>query len=401
MFRVSRYNVPMPTISVQLPAAAAPAYEVRIAPNLLADLGSLVHSVAPAPSAAIISDDHVARHYLTAARMSLQTAGYRVIEFVFPSGESSKTLATASTAFERLLAVKGGGGVERATPIIALGGGVVGDLAGFVSATILRGTPFIQCPTTLLAAVDASVGGKVGVDHAVGKNLIGAFHQPRMVITDIATFQTLPAREIRCGLAECIKHAIIRDASLFTFISDNLPAILAPKPSLPILTELVARNVQIKADVVMLDPFEKSLRALLNLGHTTAHALETITGYGTKSSALNPQHSVHSTSLQHGEAVALGMVVAARLAVSLNKLPASTAAEITSLIARAGLPTHFPNLDINATLSVMATDKKVTNGQLLFILPTSIGTAEKVAAIDPALIRAAVASLAQPRPAHS
>ncbi len=288
-------------VHIQLPAPPAPAYDVLVESGALSNLGTHADTVAPAPSCGLITDTNVAPLYLAAAKTSLQAAGYRVIEHIIPAGEAHKNIQTATTAIDAMLNAR----IERATPIIALGGGVVGDLAGFVAATVLRGVPFIQVPTTLLAAVDASVGGKVGIDHAAGKNLIGAFHQPRLVLTDIATFRTLPPREVRCGLAECIKHAIIRDADLFAFITAQLPQILAHDPAA--MQELVAWNVRIKAAIVQEDPFEHGVRALLNLGHTFGHAIETITNY----------------QIQHGECIALGTIAASRLSQNRQTIAAA------------------------------------------------------------------------------
>ena len=298
-----------------------------------------------------------------------------------PAGEQHKTFRSVSDAFDTILSHKAGG-VERATPVIALGGGVVGDLAGIVAAALLRGVPFIQVPTTLLAAVDASVGGKVGVDHATGKNLIGAFHQPKIVLTDIATFATLPPRELRGGLAECIKHAVIRDPALFAFIADNVPKIMACDPET--LAHLVAANVAIKAAIVHEDPFEKSVRALLNLGHTFGHALETV---------------LHFTGLIHGEGVALGMIAAGRLACALGGKDAFPAADLTKLITLidyVGLPTYCVELDVDKALAAMMADKKVRSGKLRFILPTKIGHARIATDVPPEKVRAALDSLRQP-----
>jgi 3-dehydroquinate synthase len=364
----------MSTIHVAIPSSAPAPYEVRIQAGLLKTLGPAVQALAPAPSCAIISDSTVAPLYLQTAVQSLTSAGYRVIEHVFPAGEESKTIQTAVTALDAILNAK----IERRTPVIALGGGVVGDLAGFVAATLLRGVPFIQCPTTLLAAVDASVGGKVGVDHPAGKNLIGAFHQPRVVLTDIATFSTLPPREMCGGLAECIKHAVIRDVSLFDFISSNLSNIMSCDEAA--LSELVARNVAIKAAIVQQDPYEKSVRALLNLGHTFGHAIETL-------------H--HYKGVSHGEAVALGMIAAARLAHARGTFPTDDLRKLHTLIKQANLPTSI-RVDPDHALAAMATDKKVQGGRIRLILPTRIGQAEIVTDAAPQEIRAALLQLAEP-----
>jgi 3-dehydroquinate synthase len=361
----------MTTVPIQIPTLPAATYDVQVAPNVLQSLGRQVRAVAPAPSCGLISDSNVAPLYLEVARRSLAAADYRVITHIIPAGEDHKNIHTAIAAMDTLL----NAGIERATPVIALGGGVVGDLAGFVAASLLRGVPFIQVPTTLLAAVDASVGGKVGIDHPAGKNLIGAFHQPRLVLTDIATFCTLPQREIRCGLAECIKHAIIRDASLFQFIADHLPKILANHCAA--VEELVTRNIRIKAAIVQEDPFEHGVRALLNLGHTFGHAIENVTDY----------------RVQHGECVALGIITAARLSHARGTLPAQAVAQITSLIAAVGLPAALPQLDLQRTLALMTTDKKVRAGKIRFIIPTSIGTAKIIDDATPEQVHNALASL--------
>jgi 3-dehydroquinate synthase len=364
----------MTTVHIQLPAPAAPAYDVVVAPDLLDSLGQHVRAVAPAPSCALVSDTNVAPLYLATAKDSLAAAGYRVIEHVIPAGEDHKHIHTAVAVIDTILNAR----IERATPVIALGGGVVGDLAGFVAASVLRGVPFVQVPTTLLAAVDASVGGKVGIDHPTGKNLIGAFHQPRLVLTDISAFRTLPIRELRCGLAECIKHAIIRDASLFQFIADHLPRILACDTTA--LQELVTRNVRIKAAIVQEDPFEHGVRALLNLGHTFGHAIENVTDY----------------RVQHGECVALGTIAAARLSHARGTLSARAVDRIITLITAAGLPASLPDLDLEPTLAIMTTDKKVRGGKIRFVIPTSIGAAQIIDDTTPDQIRAALASLRSP-----
>jgi 3-dehydroquinate synthase len=339
----------MSEIHIQLPPSANIAYPVLIGSHLLPELGPRVKERAPSPSCAVISDENVAGHYLPAAKASLEAAGYRVCSFVFPAGEANKTLRTVTAAYDAILSAR----LERTSPVIALGGGVTGDLAGFVSSTLLRGVPFIQVPTTLLAAVDASVGGKVGVDHAMGKNLIGAFHQPAAVFTDVTTFKTLPPLEIQCGLAECVKHAIIKDAKLFEYIQHNVEDILSCHTDS--LSELVAWNVQIKAMVVMADPFERGERALLNLGHTFGHALETLAGY---------------SNLAHGQAVSLGIVAACHLAAQRGEFPRAAALAVESLLTRIGLPVRIYISDPAAVFKAMGSDKKIIAGRLRLILPS-------------------------------
>lgn len=364
----------MMTIRVEIDASAGEEYEIRIGSGLLAGLGAAVREISPAPSCCIVTDSSVGPIYLEPAKAALAAAGFRVIAHTIPAGEEHKNLRTFSGAVDAFL----NGGVERATPLIALGGGVVGDLAGFVAASLLRGVPFVQAPTTLLSAVDASVGGKVGIDHAAGKNLIGAFHQPRAVITDIATFQTLPLREIRCGLAECIKHGVIRDAGLFGWIEKNMMRILACE--MAAMEELVSRNVVIKAKIVREDPFEHGVRALLNLGHTFGHAIENVCGYA---------------GIQHGEAVALGMIAAGRLAVSLGKFSRDELGRLIAVIQAAGLPVNWPGLDADKTFAAMHTDKKMRGGKLRLVLPVRIGSAEIVTDVPAEPIRAAISTLAR------
>ena len=365
----------MSEIYIQLPPSTAIAYPVHVGSHLLPQLGQRIQQCAPSPSCALITDDHVAKYYLPTMKASLESAGYRVCTFVFPAGETNKTLHTVAAAYDALLSAR----LERSSPVIALGGGVTGDLAGFVGSTLLRGVPFIQVPTTLLAAVDASVGGKVGVDHAMGKNLIGAFHQPAAVFTDVATFKTLPPLEIQCGLAECVKHAIIKDARLFEFIDHNLSAVLACDPAA--LAELVAWNVQIKAAVVMADPFERGDRALLNLGHTFGHALETLSGFA---------------NLAHGQAVALGLVAACRLAADRGEFPDASALAVESLLTRIGLPVRIPIADPAAVFKAMGSDKKIIAGHLRLILPSEhIGQARIAADIPESQIMQAIGYIQQ------
>ncbi|HMD54468.1 MAG TPA: 3-dehydroquinate synthase [Phycisphaerae bacterium] len=364
----------MPTVRIKLESTAAPRYDIQIGDGLLAKLGSLVKSVAPAASCGVITDQNVAKFYLAAAEDSLQHAGFRTIFHIIPAGEENKNLLTVSAALDAFLNAR----LERSSPIIALGGGVVGDSAGLVAAVMLRGVPLIQVPTSLLAMVDSSVGGKVGVDHAMGKNLIGAFHQPRLVVTDVIALRTLPDVELRCGLAECIKHGIIKSRDLFDFITVNLEKIKQHDPA--VLSELVARNVRIKAAIVMEDPFENGPRALLNLGHTFGHALETVAVY---------------TGLRHGEAVALGMIAAGRLAQTRKLITKDDVEKIQSLIVAVDLPVHLPSLDIDAAFTAMHSDKKVRDGRLRFILPTTIGEAQIVSGVPETQIRDALKFLIQ------
>jgi 3-dehydroquinate synthase len=303
----------------------------------------------------------------------MQGAGYNVKAHAVPPGEDHKTLQQCAGLYDVLVDAK----LERRSPIVALGGGVIGDTAGFVAATYLRGVPFVQCPTTLLAMVDASVGGKVGVNLPRGKNLVGAFWQPQLVVCDTDTLATLPPRELRCGLAECVKHGVIRDAGLFAWLEENLDQVMALDRAA--LVELVRWNVQIKADVVMADEKETGERAHLNFGHTFAHAIEATSGFG---------------HYHHGEAVALGMVAATRLAASAGRVKPQLLDRLVQLLNRIGLPTRAADLAPTPQLiDAMRLDKKVAAGRIRLILPDKLGAVSIVNDTPDAAIVAAWDSL--------
>lgn len=326
-------------------------YDITIQPGLLARVGDYVARLCKSKRAGIVTDSHVAPHYASVVAESLRSAGIEPIIATLSAGEDHKTLADLSGVYDTLLSAR----VERSTPILALGGGVVGDMTGFVAATILRGVPFVQIPTTLLAMVDASVGGKTGINHVVGKNLIGAFHQPIAVLIDPAVLKTLPPRELRGGLAECIKHDIIRDAEGFNRLERDIGRAL--QLDLDYLTQLVAHNVAIKARVVEADPFEHGERAHLNFGHTFGHAIETVSHY----------------EYSHGECVALGMVAAARMAVDLGMLDEASRRRIVGVIEQAKLPVRGLELPTKDIVDAMIFDKKVRGGRVRFVLPDRIG----------------------------
>jgi 3-dehydroquinate synthase len=326
-------------------------YDIAIQPGLLSDVGPAVARLTQAKKAAVVTDSNVGPTYAKSVTDSLSSVGIESVVATIPAGEDRKNLAGLSLIYDQILAAR----IERSTPILALGGGVIGDMAGFVAATVLRGVPFVQIPTTLLAMVDASVGGKTGINHSTGKNLIGAFHQPLAVLIDPNTLKTLPGRELRGGLAECIKHEIIRDSEGFGRLESSIDRAVAG--DIDMLAQLVAHNVAIKAKVVEADPFEKGERAHLNFGHTFGHAIETVSHY---------QYS-------HGECVALGMVAASRLASHLHLLDEDSRRRIVKLIARAGLPVGNLGLDPRAVADAMAFDKKVRGGRIRFILPDRIG----------------------------
>ncbi|NJL31802.1 MAG: 3-dehydroquinate synthase [Phycisphaerales bacterium] len=328
-------------------------YAVHVAPGLLADTGRLVREVLPHDRAAMFMDATVAPLHGPALQKSLAKAGYQVVVQNVPSGEEYKNLDTVRGMYDLMLDAK----LERKSPVVALGGGVLGDTAGFVAATYLRGVPLVQVPTTLLAMVDSSVGGKVGVNVPQGKNLIGAFHQPAVVVVDPQTLLTLPMRELRCGLAECVKHGVIRRPDKFQWLSEQLEQVMCM--DVETLAELVDWNVRIKADVVMKDEKETGERAHLNFGHTFGHAIEATAGYGT---------------FHHGEAVALGMVAATTLAVNIGRCDKSVLHDLVSLLERIGLPVRAGNLPATGVLmEAMTLDKKVASGVIRLVLPVRMG----------------------------
>jgi len=350
------------------------SYDVRIGAGLLGQLGSAVADVGEVRSAVVVTETTVGPLYAGRAVESLKSAGLSASAIEFPAGEVNKTLSTFSRVIDALFAVSPP--IDRSTVLVALGGGVPGDLGGFVAATALRGLRLFQCPTSLLADVDASVGGKTAVDHEVGKNLIGAFHQPVGVLIDVATLRTLPPRELAGGLAECVKHAVIRDAGLLEFIEDQADALLAVAAD--VTTELIARNVAIKAGVVAADERESGERTHLNFGHTIGHAIEARGGYG---------------EVSHGEAVSLGMVAACRLAVGRGLLEDEAAARVEELLGRLALPVRRPGLDADEIWRIMQHDKKALGGQVRMVLPVMLGAVAIFDDITPHAVRDAVAYL--------
>jgi len=329
-------------------------YDIHIEAGALGRLGEWTRQVAPHGRCALLADRAVDERFGAAASASLREAGYTVSHAAFESGESSKTLSTVAHLYDVLLRDK----LERRSPVIALGGGVTGDMVGFVAATYLRGVPFVQCPTTLLSMVDASVGGKVGFNVPQGKNLIGAFYQPAAVVIDPQTLTTLPARELRCGLAECVKHGLLGDAELFAWIEAQLDGVLAL--DLPVLTELIERNVRIKARIVVADEKEQGIRAWLNLGHTFAHAIEATAGYG---------------EILHGEAVGLGLIAAAWLSIERGHCDSAVLPRLQALLQRIGLPLRVELPPVAALMEAMTYDKKAQDGRLRLILLDGIGRA--------------------------
>jgi 3-dehydroquinate synthase len=339
------------TVSVQL---GNRSYAIKIAPGLIDQLGRECARLKLGARCAIITDTNVSRRFAKAAFNSLVTTGFSPSLVVVPAGETAKSLKTVQTCYDLLAAHR----LERKSFIVALGGGVVGDLAGFVAATYLRGIAFVQVPTTLLAQVDSSVGGKVGVNLKAGKNLVGAFYQPRLVLCDLDTMRTLPERELRAGLAEVIKYGIIYDARLFAQLERDLPKLL--RREFKTLAAVVARCCEIKADIVGQDETENGLRAVLNFGHTLGHAIENISGYG---------------KFLHGEAIAIGQVITAKLSFALTGLSGRDAGRIRDLFKLAGLP-YFINLNAiqrKKLFAAMKLDKKVSGGEIKFVLARKIG----------------------------
>jgi 3-dehydroquinate synthase len=336
------------------------SYEIVIGAGLLAEAGRRIAPLLARPVTAIVTDENVARHHLLALRNSLAAAGIAATAIVLPPGEATKSFKHLAELCDRLLAA----GVERRDMIVALGGGVIGDLAGFAAAILRRGVGFIQIPTTLLAQVDSSVGGKTGINSARGKNLIGAFHQPAAVIADIALLETLPKRELAAGYAEVAKYGLLGDAAFFQLLEARSGAILSGDRQARI--HAIRTCCEAKARVVAADETETGVRALLNLGHTFAHALEAATGY--------------SDRLLHGEAVAIGMVQAFRFSEMLKLCAGGTAGRVAAHLKRAGLPVHTRDIPGHLPppedlLATMCQDKKAQAGKLTFILVRAIGEA--------------------------
>ena len=350
------------------------SYDITIAEGALARVGELTREALGAKlrRVAIISNERVHGLYGRQVEASLKRAGIGSATHLIGDGERAKSLRTAERAWGFLIANR----FERRDAIVALGGGVVGDLAGFVAATFLRGVEVVQIPTTLLAQIDSSVGGKTAVNHALGKNLIGAFHQPRAVIIDPATLGTLSARELRAGLYEAVKYGVIRDRILASFIQTHLDRIRALDPATMI--RVIARCCEIKAEVVGADERESGLRRILNFGHTVGHALEAVTAY---------------RRLKHGEAVGYGMKCASAIAEKAGIIPAAEAAAIRQSVDSLGRLPRIDDLRAQDVVSAMAHDKKVVQGKLPLILPTRVGDVLVRDDVPPPVIREAVRGL--------
>ena len=343
----------METVHVDL---GTRGYPIHVGHGILRDFGEAYVDRGLGRSAAIITNPTVAPLYLEPVREGLEDAGVSVSLISMPDGEEHKTLETAGSIHGDLIRA----GLDRKSCIVALGGGVIGDAAGFVAATYMRGIDFVQIPTTIVAQVDASVGGKTAVDHPLGKNMIGAFHQPRMVYIETETLATLPRRELVSGMGEVIKHAVIRDPELFGFLEARLEEVLDLEVDAEALDWLIAQNCRIKAAVVEADETEKGLREILNYGHTVGHAVEVATGYRV---------------YKHGEAVCLGMLAAGKIALDKGCWDRDSFERQNTLLRRLGIPAGARDLELGQILDRMASDKKARGGTIRFVLPEEIGRA--------------------------
>ncbi|MBK9161302.1 MAG: 3-dehydroquinate synthase [Nitrosomonadales bacterium] len=352
----------MQTVTVGL---GVRSYPIHIGSGLLGHPELLCKHL-PRKRVAIITNTTVAPLYLDRLLNTLRDGGVDNVSIILPDGEEFKNADTLQKIYDKLLTSR----CERSTPIIALGGGVVGDMAGYAAATYLRGVPFIQIPTTLLAQVDSSVGGKTGINHPLGKNMIGAFHQPQLVLADIDTLNTLPDKQLSAGLAEVIKYGLICDLPFFEWLEANVEKLLARDAEA--LRYAIARSCQNKAEVVAADERESGRRALLNLGHTFGHAIEAGMGYG---------------NWLHGEGVAAGTIMAADLSRRLGWINAQDVARIRNLFERANLPVVPPDLGAETYLEHMGLDKKVEGGKMRFVLLKAIGSAIVYGDTPPALLQ--------------
>ena len=349
------------------------SYDILIAPGLLARAGSLIAPHLKRPVTAIISDENVSNLHLATLQASLDAAGIAHSAIILPAGEATKSYANLALVCDKLLA----SGIERSDTILAFGGGVIGDLAGFAAAVVRRGINFIQIPTSLLAQVDSSVGGKTGINSPLGKNLVGAFHQPALVLADINLLDTLPPREFAAGYAEVAKYGLLGDASFFAWLEDNAARLKSGDQQARM--HAVETSCLAKADVVARDERESGVRALLNLGHTFGHALEDATGYG--------------DTLLHGEGVAIGMVMAFRFSEQLGLCPAGTADRVAAHLKAMDLPVsvnhirqHLP--EAGSLMEIMRQDKKSEGGRMVFILTRAIGEAFVARDVDETAVRA-------------
>ena len=343
------------------------SYQIKVGGGLLPRLGAECAALKLGQRCAVITDSNVGKKFAKAALKSLSASGFEAVLITVPAGEKSKRLAVVEKCYDELAKHR----LERKSFIVALGGGVVGDLASFVAATYLRGIPYVQVPTTLLAQVDSSVGGKTGVNLRAGKNLVGAFYQPRLVLCDLDALKTLPRREYVSGLAEVVKYGVIYDAVLFAQLERNLPKLLQRDAAT--LRNVIARCCEIKAEVVGQDETESGLRAILNFGHTIGHAIENSSGYG---------------KFLHGEAIAIGQVAAAKLSQKILGLPSGDANRIEKLFVQAGLPVKLKSgaARRKKLFAAMKLDKKVSGGEIKFVLAEKIGAVKFGCRVAPELL---------------
>lgn len=357
----------MTVVDVQLEKRS---YSIEIGTGSLSALGARAQEWCGPSHAVIVTDENVEKPHAESAAQSLAAAGASVDVLVVDAGEQTKSIDSAAGLWDKLIEL----GADRKSVIVAVGGGVVGDLAGFVAATFARGLPLVQVPTTLLAQVDSAVGGKVGINLAGGKNMVGAFWQPAGVLIDTAVLGTLPDRQYRAGLAEVVKYGVILDVDFFVYLESHVDELKGRDAA--VLEHVIMRSCRLKADVVESDEREETgRRSVLNYGHTFCHALETVTGY---------------SRYLHGEAVSIGMLCASRLAERLGRVKGDFTARQRALLEALGLPVEFPAVDSDTILSAMSHDKKVEHGRLRFVLPTRIGHVELVGDVAEQDVRAAL-----------
>jgi 3-dehydroquinate synthase len=338
------------------------SYDIAIGSGMLGGVGRAVEELKPGPTVALVTNPTVHGLYGGAVEASLKAAGLSTVTITIPDGEEYKSLLWAEKILTELLKAR----LDRGSVLVALGGGVVGDIAGFAASLYMRGIRFVQVPTTLLAQVDSSVGGKTGVNHPLGKNMIGAFWQPSLVWVDVDTLKTLPGKELLAGLSEVIKYGVIWDASLFDYLAENRERILSLDPEA--LAHIIRRSCEIKAEVVARDEREAGLRSILNYGHTVGHAIEAVTGY---------------KKYLHGEAVAIGLSLEARLSHALGILAEADVSRIKGIMDAYGLPSELPSdLDSGGMLDAMALDKKALAGKLRFTLPEKIGATKLLVEVE-------------------
>lgn len=353
----------METVRVEL---GENSYKILIGENIFAEVGKFISGSDYTKKILLVTDTNVFPHFATNLTKFIDA---EIGIFKIDAGETSKTLQEAEKIYTAAIEL----GLDRKSLIVALGGGVVGDLAGFAAATYLRGVPFIQIPTTLLAQVDSSVGGKTAVNHALGKNLIGAFYQPKAVFIDLETLKTLPEREIKSGLGEVVKYGIISDENFFAYLEENAEKIL--NRDAEVFSKIVKRSCEIKAEVVGKDEKESNLRRILNFGHTIAHAVEEETGY---------------KKYRHGEAVSIGMLAAAYISEELGKISASEVNRLKNLLERLNLETHCEGCDVEKIFAATFRDKKVLSGKINWVLMKKIGAVEVTSDVPENIVKSAL-----------